>query len=94
MLTYFARQIAGQDYPEGALYGLNYGFDRLRLMAPVPVGSRIRCHATLLDIVDRGGEKYLVKSEYRVEVEGTEKPALVAEWLFILVFPPPAEKPS
>src|SRR4029079_15098795 len=53
MMTYFARQTMGRDYPEGALYGLNYGFDRVRLMSPVPVGSRIRNRAKLIDIEER-----------------------------------------
>ena len=87
MLTYFVRQMQGQDYPDGTLYGLNYGFDRLRLVSPVPVGSRIRCHGRLLDVTDRGDNRYLVKTEYRIEVEGAKKPALVAEWLFMLVYP-------
>jgi acyl dehydratase len=88
MMTYFGRQIMNQDYPGNALYGLNYGFDRLRLMTPVPVGKRIRCHIRLLSVEERGTGKYLVKSEYQIEVEGNNsKPAMVAEWLFLLVFP-------
>lgn len=88
MMTYFGRQIMKQDYPGNALYGLNYGFDRLRLMTPVPVGKRIRCHIRLLNAEERGAGKYLVKSEYQIEVEGhNSKPAMVAEWLFLLVFP-------
>ena len=87
MLTYFARQTFGRDYPAGALYGLNYGFDRLRLLAPVCVGKRIRNHCRLMDVEDRGGGRYLVKTENRVEIEGEEKPAMLAEWLFLLVYP-------
>lgn len=87
MLTYFARQATDCDYPPGALYGFNYGFDRLRLMAPVPVGSRIRNHSGLIDIVDKGGGRYLVTTENRVEVEGQQKPAMIAQWLFMLVYP-------
>ncbi|MEX2288299.1 MAG: MaoC family dehydratase [Planctomycetaceae bacterium] len=86
MMTYFARQTMGSDYPAGALYGLNYGFDRVRLMAPVPVGSRIRNHMRLVDVEDRGGGRYLVKTSNSIEVEGVEKPAMVAEWLFLLVW--------
>lgn len=86
MLTCLHRQMAGRDYPEGARYGLNYGFDKVRLIAPVPVGSRIRCHVRLLDVNDRGPGRFLVKTENEVEVERAAKPALVAEWLFLLVF--------
>ncbi len=86
MLTYFARKTMGQDYPEGARYGLNYGFDRIRLIAPVPVGSRIRNHMRLMSVEARGNSRYLVKTENRVEREGegVDKPAMVAEWLFLL----------
>jgi acyl dehydratase len=87
MLTYFSRQMTDQDYPEGALYALNYGCDRVRMMSPVPVGCRIRCSGRLLDVTNRGDERYLVKLEYRIEVEGQEKPALIAEWLCLFAFP-------
>lgn len=87
MLTYFARQTFGKDYPDGALYGLNYGFDRIRMIAPVPVGSRIRNHTRLLDVEDRGNGRFLVKTENRVEVEGADKPAMIAEWLCMIVYP-------
>lgn len=86
MLTYLHRQIAECDYPAGTLYGLNYGFDKVRLIAPVRVGSRIRCHVRLLDVSERGQGRFLVKTENEVEVQHQEKPALVAEWLFLLYF--------
>jgi len=88
MLTYFARQTFGQDYPDGALYGLNYGFDRLRLLAPVRVGKRIRNRSRLMSVEQKGDGRYLVKSENVIEIEGEDKPALMAEWLFLLVYPP------
>jgi acyl dehydratase len=87
MLTYFVRHAGGRDYPEGALYGLNYGFDRVRLIEPVVVGSRIRNRSELVDITERGDGRFLVKTENTVEIEHNEKPAMVAEWLFLLVYP-------
>jgi acyl dehydratase len=91
MLTYLTRQAGGRDYPEGALYGLNYGFDRVRLIAPVPVGARIRNRARVVEIADRGAGRFLVKTENTIEVEGSEKPALVADWLVMLVYPTGAQ---
>jgi len=88
MLTYFGRKILEQDYPGDALYGLNYGFDRIRLVAPIRVGKKIRCSIRLIDVTERQANRYLVKAEYQIEVEDEEKPAMVAEWLFLLVFPP------
>lgn len=87
MLTYFGRQILEKDYPGDALYGLNYGFDRIRLIAPIRVGKKIRCSIRLIDVTERQADRYLVKAEYQIEVEDEEKPAMVAEWLFLLVFP-------
>ena len=86
MLTYLTRSTLGGDYPPGVRYGFNYGLDRVRLMAPVPVGSRIRDHFRILDIEDRGGGRFVVRSENRIEIEGEEKPAMVAVWLGMLVF--------
>ncbi len=56
-------------------------------MAPVRVGSRIRNHSKLVDIEDRGEGRFIVKTENWVEIEGEEKPAMVAEWLFMLFKP-------
>ena len=55
--------------------------DRVRLMAPVPAGSRIRGHFVLKEVVDRGPKQVMARTEVTVEVEGGTKPALVAEWL-------------
>ncbi len=87
MLTRLSRQATGRDYPDGAELGINYGFDRLRLMAPVPIGSRIRCRIRLLDIAERGAGRLLLTTENTIEVEGSEKPAMVAHWLVMLFYP-------
>lgn len=86
MLTFLTRSTMGGDYPPGVRYGFNYGLDRVRLMAPVPVGSRIRDHFRVLDIEDRGAGRFVVRTENRIEVEGEEKPAMIAVWLGMLVF--------
>ena len=66
---------------EGLVMGVNYGFDKLRFLAPVPAGSRIRGRFRLLSAEDKGGGRWLLKHELTVEIEGSEKPALIAEWL-------------
>ena len=86
MLTYLSRSTLGGDYPPGVRYGFNYGLDSVRLMAPVPVGSRIRNHFRILDIADRGEDRFVVRTENRIEIEGVEKPAMIAVWLGMLVF--------
>lgn len=69
----------------GAWYALNYGFNHMRLITPVPVGRRIRAHMSLRDFQDRGEGKFLFTIDVEVEIEGEEKPALVAEWLAMVL---------
>jgi acyl dehydratase len=60
--------------------GINYGLNRLRFVSPVPSGSRVRARFTLQSVEDvPGGSQLTVVAT--VEIEGGQKPALVAEWL-------------
>ena len=68
---------------EGVTVGFNYGFNRLRLIAPVPSGKRIRGRFRLKDSVERSPGEWLLTYDVTVEVEGQAKPALVAEWLIL-----------
>lgn len=69
----------------GSGFPLNYGFDRLRLIAPIPVDTRIRAHFTLLSMHDRAPGEVIMKTLSEVEIEDCEKPAMVAEWLTMWV---------
>jgi len=65
---------------EGVQMGINYGLNKVRFINPLPVGSRIRGRAQITDVTDvTGGVQ--VATTVTVEIEGAEKPALVAEWL-------------
>ena len=66
---------------EGVVMGVNYGFDKLRFLAPVPVNSKVRGRFKLMSAEDKGNGRWLVKHELTVEIEGGDKPALIAEWL-------------
>lgn len=66
---------------EGVVMGVNYGFDKVRFLAPVPSGSKVRGRFKLASAEDKGGGRWLLKHEVTVEIEGGDKPALVAEWL-------------
>lgn len=70
---------------EGQKLSINYGFDRVRFPAPVPVGARIRTRSTLKRVEVKGG-MIETMNEVVVEVEGQEKPCCVAESLGRLVF--------
>ena len=66
---------------QGIKMGINYGCDKLRFLQPVRVGKRVRVRGKLLGIEDKGGGRYLLRNETTVEIEGEDKPALIAEWL-------------
>jgi acyl dehydratase len=64
---------------------MNYGLDYLRFISPVPVNSKIRGHFKVLEnSVDKKGRN-IVKFGCEIKIEGLEKPALIAEWLGILI---------
>ena len=60
------------------LMGINYGLEKVRFPAPIPVGSRIRARVGLVSVTDVEGGIQLNR-QVTIEVEGTEKPAMVAE---------------
>src|SRR5262245_10383771 len=70
--------------PEGA-HLLNYGLDRVRFMAPVKAGARIRDRVVLLKVEDKRSGRRLVTARHTVEIEGEDKPAMVADSLVLLV---------
>jgi acyl dehydratase len=67
--------------PEGVVMGINYGFDKVRFLAPVRAGKRVRALVEIKDIKEKDGGRYLITQGVTVEIEGEETPALVADWL-------------
>jgi acyl dehydratase len=63
----------------GFKLGVNYGWNRVRFPAPVPAGSRVRARAEVVEVEDVGGGWWQVVTRFTVEVEGSEKPACVAD---------------
>ena len=72
--------------PDGVAHALNYGLDRLRFLNPVKADARIRVRVTLLSVTDKGASRTLLKTQNTVEIEGEEKPALIAETLSLLIY--------
>jgi len=64
---------------------VNYGFDKIRFVAPVHVGKRIRALGTLAEVSERKPGQVIMKIDVTVEIENEDKPALVAEWLSLHV---------
>ena len=71
---------------EGRLIGINYGFDRVRFLHPVTVGSRIRASAAVTAVDLRDPNTLQLTQAVTVEIEGGTKPALACEWLTRLVY--------
>jgi len=71
---------------EGTRMSVNYGFDKLRFVSPVRAGSRVRGRFTLAEATLRSPNELLSRTNVTVEIEGGEKPALVADWLGLVFF--------
>ena len=71
---------------EGTTMGVNYGFDKLRFISPVRSGSRVRGRFTLAEAKLRKPKELQSLTHVTVEIEGEEKPALVADWIGLIYF--------
>jgi len=79
LLTYFAQGVRPRI--TGTKHSVNYGFDRLRFAAPVKVGARIRARFRLAKLDERKPGEITQHWEVTVEVEGGDRPALIADWI-------------
>lgn len=70
---------------DNTIMGYNYGFEKIRFLAPVIAGSRVRAHFDLEAVEERKPGEILTTSKVTMEIEGQEKPALVAEWLGLTI---------
>jgi acyl dehydratase len=70
----------------GTTMGVNYGFDKLRFISPVRSGSRVRGRFTLAEAKLRKPRELQSRTSVTVEIEGEEKPALVADWIGLIYF--------
>ena len=82
LTTSLLANMAYQTCPwiEGTKTGVNYGFNRLRYVAPVPTGSRVRGRFVLKSF-EVQATRWQTIYDVSVEIEGGTKPALVAEWV-------------
>ncbi|MCU1420233.1 MAG: nodulation protein [Frankiales bacterium] len=70
----------------GVVMGVNYGFEKVRFVNPVKVGSKIRATSVLKAVEAKDANTLQVTKTYTVEIEGESKPALVADWITRLVY--------
>ena len=71
--------------PPDAASGLNYGLDKVRFIAPVKAGARVRLRAKLAAAEPQNGARLLLKLQSTLEIEGEAKPALIADLLCMLI---------
>jgi acyl dehydratase len=79
LLPYFSADYA--LLPEGTMMAINYGINKLRLVNPVKSDARIRDRIVLSEVVEKKGGRILVATTHTIEIEGEEKPAMIAEVL-------------
>ena len=70
--------------PDGVKMGVNYGFEKVRFMAPVRSGKRVRGRFSLLRLEEKKPGQWQFVHNVTVEIEGEEKPALVADWIGLI----------
>lgn len=82
-LSLFPVLMAKSDCPrvEGVKMGVNYGGNKVRFLAPVRSGKRVRGHFKLLELDEKRPGQWQQTLEFTVEIEGEDKPAVIAEWI-------------
>lgn len=70
----------------GTTMGVNYGFDKLRFISPVRAGARVRGRFTLAEAKLRKPNELQSRTRVTVEIEGEDKPALIADWIGLIYF--------
>ena len=74
------------DMLPGQVMGVNYGMNKLRFLMPVRAGACVRGRFTLMDVKARDATSMLRTNTLTVEIEGSDTPALIAEWLGLAIF--------
>ena len=80
--------------PEGMTMGINYGSDKVRYLAPVKVGQRIRASSKMVEIDEKRPGQWLVRTAVTVDIEGESTPALIADILSMFIVDNGAKRTS
>jgi acyl dehydratase len=84
LMPLLSSKVADQPQIEGLKMGINYGGNKTRFITPVPSGSRVRGRFKLLELAEKRPGQWQQTTEFTVEIEGRDKPALIAEWMSML----------
>jgi acyl dehydratase len=71
---------------EGAVMGINYGFEKVRFISPVKVGSRVRVSSVVAAVEAKDANTLQITRTLTVEIDGESKPALVADWVLRTIY--------
>lgn len=82
LLSYFNFQYA--IFTEGIKMAFNYGLNKVRFISPVPDGAKIRHRAILKNVMEKGSKNLFLIIDNKVEIEGQDKPAMVAESVYMI----------
>jgi acyl dehydratase len=85
LMPVLASKVTDAPMVEGTLMGINYGGNAVRFLTPVRSGSTVRGRFKLLSFIEKSPGRWLQTMEFTVEIQGTDKPALVAEWMTLIV---------
>jgi acyl dehydratase len=80
LMPLLAERTEGLEIADAKM-GVNYGGNRVRFLTPVRSGKRVRGRFKLLDLTEKRPGQWQQTTEFTVEIEGEEKPALIAEWI-------------
>ncbi|RDE05478.1 MaoC family dehydratase [Sphingomonas aracearum] len=84
LMPLLSSKVADQPQIEGLKMGINYGGNKTRFITPVPSGARVRGRFKLLELAEKKPNQWQQTTEFTVEIEGRDKPALIAEWMSML----------
>lgn len=83
LLPYFSQHTLPKL--KGLKMGVNYGYNKIRFLSPVKCGSSLRAHILIQSFTALDTAQYQLVTQVTIEIQGQEKPALVAEWINLLM---------
>ena len=84
LMPLLSSKVADQPKIEGVKMGVNYGGNKVRFITPVRSGKRVRGRFKLMELVEKRPGQWQQTNEFTVEIEGADKPALIAEWISLI----------
>lgn len=81
LMPLLSSKVPDQPKIEGVKMGVNYGGNKVRFITPVRSGKRVRGRFKLIELIEKRPGQWQQTNEFTVEIEGEEKPAMIAEWI-------------